>query len=57
MGETSSMMIQDVIPSTRNMLSDFGEKRPNGALMRSNIGQINTEPRINHFLVTIAILY
>ena len=57
MGETSSMMIQDVIPSTRNMVSDFGENRPNGALMRNNTGLVNTEPRVNHFLVTNVILY
>ncbi len=46
------MTIHDFLPSKRNMLDWFlGVKRPNGASIIKETGAMNSEPRVNHFLV------
>ena len=46
------MTIHDILPSKRNTLDWFlGVNRPKGASIIKETGAMNSEPRVNHFLV------
>lgn len=53
-GETSSMTIHDLRPSTRKRLLWFlGVNRPKGALMMKRTGVVRVLKSVNHFLASV----